>query len=364
MLDHRFVLPDLLKGLAVLMMIQVHITELFAVPSFYAGLAGKTSLFLGGVPAAPLFMAAMGFFIGYGRIKHNRPVETETSRVGKSVLRGIKLIGLGFLLNIGLNLHLFYKIYTGTFQLDPLPYLFGADILFMAGIAVIAIPIVMKVFRNSVIVLFAIALLFPVVSDLMPTYTGNSVFIKYLMAYIHSNEWWSYFPLFPWLAYPFLGAAIGRLHVDNHDALQKSGKNALVFFAALIPFIIFARVGFQVSSYLPEYYHHGIIFFFWAVSFMVIITMGTYILLRYFTVNNIVIKYLAWTGKNVTAFYIIQWLIIGNIATAIYKTQEPAALLIWFIGITIVVSALAWLWGNRRLNQKLKVSDTSKHLPM
>ncbi len=352
MSSHRFVLPDVLKGFAVLMMIQVHITELFAVPSFYAGLAGKISLFLGGVPAAPLFMAAMGFFIGYGRIKHNRPDETEIVTVGRSVLRGIKLIILGFLLNIGLNLHLFYKIYTGTFELDPLPYLFGADILFMAGIAVIAIPLVMKAFRNSVIILVVIALLITVLSDVLPLYKGNSAFFKYLMVYIHSNEWWSYFPVLPWLAYPFLGASIGRLHVEYPDALQKTGKNALVFLAALVPFLIFARDGFNISSYLPAYYHHGIVFFFWAVAFMVIITIGVYNLLSYITPNNIVVKYLAWTGKNVTAFYIIQWLIIGNIATAIYKSQEPATLLIWFIGITAVVSGLVWVWELRKGKQR------------
>jgi hypothetical protein len=348
MLGYRFVLPDVLKGFAVLMMIQVHLTELFAVPSFYAGSAGKISLFLGGVPAAPLFMAAMGFFIGYGKIRNNRPDETETVKVGKSVLRGIKLILLGFILNIGLNLHLFYKIYTGTFQLDPLPYLFGADILFMAGIAIIVIPLVMKVFRNSAVALIVIALLITVLSDILPLYNGNSTFIKYLMVYIHSNEWWSYFPVFPWLAYPFLGAALGRMYVTYPDILQKAGKNVFVFFAAFIPFIIFARDGFSISSYLPAYYHHGIVFFFWAVLFMVIITIGTYNLLRFITPNNIVVKYLAWTGKNVTAFYIIQWLIIGNIATAIYKTQEAPPLILWFIGITAVVSGLVWLWVHRR----------------
>jgi surface polysaccharide O-acyltransferase-like enzyme len=97
---------------------------------------------------------------------------------------------------------------------------------------------------------------------------------------------------------------------------------------------------------------------------MVIITIVTYNLLSYNTPNNIVVKYLAWTGKNVTAFYIFQWLIIGNIATAIYKTQTPAVLILWFIGITAVVSGLVWLWENRRLKKQLKTSNKHKHLPM
>ena len=54
---------DLLKGMAVLAMIQVHLMELFARQEVYDSLTGKISLFLGGIPAAPVFMAVMGYFL-------------------------------------------------------------------------------------------------------------------------------------------------------------------------------------------------------------------------------------------------------------------------------------------------------------
>ena len=54
---------DLLKGIAVLLMIQVHVMELFASVAVSNSTAGKLSLFLGGAPVAPFFMIIFGYFI-------------------------------------------------------------------------------------------------------------------------------------------------------------------------------------------------------------------------------------------------------------------------------------------------------------
>jgi hypothetical protein len=54
---------DLLKGLAVLLMIQVHIMEQFVSSDTYNSLIGKASMFLGGPPCAPVFLAVMGYFL-------------------------------------------------------------------------------------------------------------------------------------------------------------------------------------------------------------------------------------------------------------------------------------------------------------
>jgi hypothetical protein len=50
-----------------------------------------------------------------------------------------------------------------------------------------------------------------------------------------------------------------------------------------------------------------------------------------------------WLGKNITLFYIIQWLIIGNISTAIYQTQTIDSYVFWFGGIFSVTVLLTWL---------------------
>jgi hypothetical protein len=95
------------------------------------------------------------------------------------------------------------------------------------------------------------------------------------------------------------------------------------------------------------YYHHGILFFAWVLMFM-----SGYILTVSFIENyagkTSLIRLIKWIGKNVTAFYVFQWLIIGNIATDIYKTQDGIYLIYWFVGIMIVSGGLTCLWEKLR----------------
>lgn len=57
--------------------------------------------------------------------------------------------------------------------------------------------------------------------------------------------------------------------------------------------------------------------------------------------NNIML-YIKWLGKNVTAAYVIQWIIIGNITTAIFKTQNELELLVWFFLVTAAILILMY----------------------
>jgi uncharacterized membrane protein len=57
----RLPIPDLLKGLAIILMIQVHITELFLDHAGRESIVGKISLFLGGPFTAMVFMIVMGY---------------------------------------------------------------------------------------------------------------------------------------------------------------------------------------------------------------------------------------------------------------------------------------------------------------
>ena len=58
---------DLLKGLAVIFMIQVHLIELFARQDIFSSNIGSVLLFFGGPPAAPIFMAVMGYYIAQSK---------------------------------------------------------------------------------------------------------------------------------------------------------------------------------------------------------------------------------------------------------------------------------------------------------
>jgi hypothetical protein len=56
------------------------------------------------------------------------------------------------------------------------------------------------------------------------------------------------------------------------------------------------------------------------------------------------IGFLCWIGGNITVFFVIQWLIIGNIATAIYQTKSIDSFWYYFLGILSVTVVLTFLY--------------------
>lgn len=334
--------PDFLKGVAVLFMIQVHLMELFAKQEIYDGLIGKISLFLGGPPAAPLFMAVMGYFLAFSK-----------KSLFPSVLRGIKLIVWGFALNIGLNLNLFYHIYTGNIQIGPLEYLFGVDILFLAGLSVIFIALIKHFVKEKVGIYISILLLVILIPEFFkPPESGETM--KYVWAYFYSDVWWSYFPLIPWVAYVIVGYVFKLLESKLDIKSKRKTFRLLIVSFIYVSLIIYS--GLDVSSNLHEYYHHDAFYFFFITVFMVFWLISSNQITKNF--NNNITKYIEWLGNNVTTTYIFQWLIIGNISTIIYKTQTWWELIFWFIGILGIVTLLVYGWikiKNQQKNTKVLV---------
>lgn len=334
MTNLRKPVPDLMKGIAVVVMIQVHIMELFARQEILSGFTGKISLFFGGPFAAPVFMAVMGYFVA-----------CSTRGGGDKMKRGLLLILLGFFLNIGLNLHLLIKIFNGTFNLNPLEYIFGADILFLAGFSVIFISILEALTLSRLSLIFIIAALFPLFSPFLPDLPSE---LKYLQAFFYGKYSWSYFPVFPWMAYSLLGCGFRKIESDYPGALNRlmSLIIPLIILTGLILAILFAPA-FKQIIHLPSYYHHDIFLFTWIVCFLVAFTWMAWQLDLVYG-NSTVFQFFKWLGKNVTVIYVVQWLIIGNIATAIYRTQAGWALMLWFLAILAGTSLISFFYVRLR----------------
>ena len=321
---------DLLKGLAVIFMIQVHLVELFATADIYVSWIGKISLFLGGPPAAPVFMVVMGYYFAMSK---------RTMKGG--VIRGLKLILLGFLLNVGLNLHLFIKIVNGSIVTSPWPYLFGVDILFLAGLSLIILSIVKHYFKLKLWP-YVILLAFVFIVQIFDSSARQTGVLAYFKAYFMGDSiWWSYFPLIPWLAYPTAGF-IFYIIKNQVDVSYKNYRSYLMLFSGIIT-IIFISYGINISAELSEYYHHGILFFLYTSCFLIFYAIGVEMITH--MEGTWLSKWIEWLGIHVTAVYVIQWLLIGNIATAIYKTQGYGQLAFWFVVVLIITSAGVLIWN-------------------
>lgn len=331
--QHREEFADFLKGLAVLLMIQVHLMELFANPATFDGIAGKISLLLGGPPAAPLFMVIMGYFVA----KAAKPPAF-------SLKRAVRLLLTGLFLNIGLNTHLFILIASGKVsQENPLHYLFGVDILFLAGLSIMLLAVLARIAGRGIagwlLILSAIFL----INHLVPDYQGNNQLMVYLLAFIKSREPWSYFPLIPWFVYPVTGVILYRME-KQYEIFSASAKTQLyVGFIALIMLITGFKQGISTSADLKAYYHHGFLYFIWATSFLVCWALVWFQLYKRLP-DSLAVKYMMWAGRKVTSLYVAQWLIIGNIATGLYRTQSPAALAGWFVLIVAASSLITYAY--------------------
>jgi hypothetical protein len=335
---------DLLKGLAVIFMIQVHIMEQFAKPDIYHHVIGKISLFIGGPPCAPVFMAVMGYFLA----SSERPF-------AYFLKRGLILFAGGILLNIARSANLLHYMFTGESTADPFFYIFGVDIFLLAGLSIIIIGLLQFLFKKNFIFYFILAIAISAVVPLLPPFATGTGILSYLNAFLWGNFGWSYFPLFPWMAYILAGYSLS-LFESKYQVLSKCSTGLCLVIS--IPLII--ATGFTLSyasgiahdlSSASGYYHHQIIFFAWLLMFI-----SAYAMIVHLIEKNAgklpATRYVKWVGKNVTIFYVIQWIIIGNIATEIYQTQNTSALILWFAGITMAVSTIVLLWNNIILKSK------------
>ena len=219
----RYPYLDLAKGIAVVLMVQVHLMEVFASPGVFHSLIGRVSLFLGGPLVAPVFLGVLGFFIARKRYGAR-----------ELLVRGGKLLTVGLALNVGLNAHLLYRVYVVGLDANTLEFLFGVDILFSAGLSLIVLAALRLLLRSGYLEYLLLGGLVAWVAPWVSTALVVDSNLKYLLAFIAGGYEWSYFPVFPWLAYPLLGYGLGLAGAgigvgsDGARAFEKAGNCVVV----------------------------------------------------------------------------------------------------------------------------------------
>jgi len=323
---------DVIKGVAVLLMIQVHITELITTEGIFESMFGTVSLFLGAAPVAPAFMFVLGYFLARSK---------KTTKA--MIKRGFMTLCMGFVLNFALNFNLIISVFFGRFETHLWPYLLGVDILHFAGLAIMVVALFKHLFNKNILLFVLIALLSAFLGQYLKFYNTENVVLKYLFSFVYGASWWSYFPLFPWLAYPLAGVVFYKLQ-ENKTLIAYLPKRIQITSIIVLLTVLFFTLGFSVkiSSHLPLYYHHGLIYFLWTMAFIIVYT---YVLTKIekYTGGTQLFVFLKWTGRNVTLIYFIQWIIIGNLATEVYRTVElPLYLFICYTFIPLLSCVMAY----------------------
>ena len=330
----------MLKGFAVFLIVPVHILETFIDYHGRESLFGKILLVLGGPVAVPIFMMVMGYFVALSK-----------RTTVQNIFRGGLIFMMGILLNVGLNFHLLLKIKFGGLRFDPLQAIFGVDIFYLAGLSIIILAILKTIKSGQQWIVFGMIFFVSVTT----TYFNEILMVtdrNYLLPFIGGEYSWSYFPLFPWLTYPLIGFLFQKREAWIKVFIEKNKIATIaILIAVVVPVVLFHQSGIETTIDLPQYYHHEFWFILWTLGVDILwVSMAWFVVMKF---NEFpVFVFLRWLGRNITVFYIVQWLIIGNIATAIYQTQDLSRFGYWFgiiftitIGLTLLYKKIKFKYS-------------------
>lgn len=318
---------DLARGLAVFFMIAVHVLEVYANKEVTSSVFGEVVGFLGGPPAAPVFMMLMGLSFAYSKKKDMR----------SGIIRGLKIFVSGYTLNFFRGVLPFWVAQIMGFsvtdgmtseQSNLLNIFLIADILQFAGIALIIMAIIRELNINRValtIVAFLVAMLspflwkikieIPVIEQIADLFWGDKPLGGFMANMVN-------FPIFPWITFPLIGMVVGETFARSTD-LSKSYKNI-----GLIGGVIMLT-GIAITASNPEYHQND---YYHSRQGAMLFMSGFTLLWLYLCniVNNKISKnkvfdLLHYWSANVTNIYFIQWVIIIW-ATAIFGMNESSLL--------------------------------------
>ncbi len=304
-------------------MIMQHCMIMYGVNGGEGSALGDLVLLMGTAPAAPVFMLIMGIFF------------LRANDLKATALRGIKLIIMGYLLNL-LRFVLPVLLagnYPPSGPDSPLGLLLAIDILQMAGLSLIIMSAIRRLPPISWLLL---ALLVLLISPL-------------LWPLQHPDILWGsgqnvYFPLFPWAFYPLLGMYWGSLFNQTGNRARFMKRSAQVGAGLMLAGgLIWAFVD---TPWLPvgDYYRSGLGVHLVITGF-VLIWLWEFRLIEQRVAGSKPAELLIFWSKNVTSIYMIQWILIGwGVLLLDYQKLSPTIAVAVGLLMTAITHALTKSW--------------------
>jgi len=349
---------DLARGLAVLFMIAVHVLEVYANTEVTNSVFGQVIAFLGGPPAAPVFMMLMGLSFAYSKKKD----------MSSGIIRGVKIFLSGYLLNFlrgvapllfarAINLPITEGLNSEQ-SFNLLNIFLIADILQFAGIALIIMAIIRELKINRYMLIFAAFLIsmispllwkiridIPVLEQLADLFWGDKPLGGFMANMVN-------FPVFPWLTFPLIGMAIGEIFSQSTHLPSLFKKIGLIGGIIMI-------TGLLISSLNPEYHYND---YYHSRQGAMIFMSGFTLLWLYLCQiitskipRNMAFDLLYDWSRNVTNIYFIQWVLI-TWCISIFGINEsslfPSLLIAAMIGVLSHLFSKCYLYVAKSTKEK------------
>ena len=350
---------DLAKALAIIFMIFVHTYEahwfLENTEEGSGYICAWLIEFLGGVPAAPLFMLAMGVGVVYS--KRSTSV-TYLKRAGQ-------IFGLGILVN-------FFQQWIPIFMRPDVAEEFAAnahsiiatDIYSFVTITFLYFAF-LKTTKNPIPIAAVTLVICMILNEV--TYpnsidTGNVWLDSIIGIFIRTNEY-SYFPFFTWALWPLLGYLFGQLLIRTENKMKMYSIIAATGVVALIIGTVAINwdPNDNIINSLTEanmedvglYYAMDTWNLIWSYGALAIEMFILYIVVK--LTNNKIPALFSYMSKHIMSIYVIQWIFIG-LATFIFDKITNVFVCLGMGAIILVLTLLsAKLWES--FMNKIKSAD-------
>ncbi|MBO9571597.1 MAG: DUF1624 domain-containing protein [Chitinophagaceae bacterium] len=297
---------DLARGGTVLMMAPVHTALLYSFPTIYETVLIKFLSFMAEGPGAQLFMTLMGIYIG---LAQDTDFVKTFKRSALLMLGGYALNVVKFVIPLCLGVlpaemlhHL--EITGSNMAVNAIQLLLIGDIFHFAAIALILTTLIKRyVYHNAYIVVIIIAI--TTIAPWCWDNTSHNAVINYLLQLTGGHPPRVYFPVFPWLVYPLTGLIIGKnLKRDERGTIEQTVIFSFILLGIYSSYRMIYPAAEDINFYRTEWpetiQHTGIVG----------IALFVYYKVNQLIPDNRVFQFLAYSGRNITRLYVVQWIVI------------------------------------------------------
>lgn len=355
----RLYFLDLARATAALFMVFIHVQGLLAQPEVLQSLYGSVVSILGEAPAAPVFMFAMGVsFV----LSNTFSFKSQAKRGLSILIKGYELnvlrLLVPFLLVLLLSVIGFSIPEAGSeadFKAELLNNVLVVDILQFAGLAYLFISFLSYLKLITPKVLIGLIVCFVLVAPLLwGIETGSEILDRLLdPLWGNSGEYVS-FPFFPWIAFPLLGVLCGTIYTKSSDiaaVLKKQMAVGAIFMLCGICVTLTNK-----SFHLGDYWRTGPGGMLIYLGFIPIWIYVCEWCVGY--LKGQVFDVVLFVSKNITVFYIIQWVFISSLVAVIGQNQcDMIEIILLEVAVTLFSFFLTKWWVTRKASKSMKMKS-------
>lgn len=221
--SHRYPYIDLLRGLAVVVMIEVHVFNEWLHPELKLTDGWYVLNFINGL-VAPTFIFLAGFSFTIAAVRKWNDFLRVTPSLKARFRHLLLILGVGYVLHIPAYSYRTLKYWTTP---EILSTFWIVDVLQVIVAGLFILHLILMISRRRSVLIVSALLFSLLLFSLSPFVNGSGFFDSWprMFACYFVQDYGSLFPLFPWGGFLFLGAACADLFMRRQR--QDQGLSAL-----------------------------------------------------------------------------------------------------------------------------------------